>query len=187
MHKLAGLRRGDTIVLSKENLPGAVLFPAMVCEPLPEGAPSIPAAAATSTASTAASTTTPADNNAAPESSGSSTEGKSTPATDGATSSDTPVQSSDSASTPPPSSVVEQIASSTSASDATAAAPAVAPTADVHMEHRFLAVTRERFLVLDSNGKGVGNVAVVKSNNHLTEVKYQRLLFIIRICEKHYY
>ena len=43
--------------------------------------------------------------------------------------------------------------------------PAVATS-----EHRFLAITRERFLILDSGGKGVGHEAVVRSNNHLTEV-----------------
>ncbi len=37
-------------------------------------------------------------------------------------------------------------------------------------EHRFLVVTLERFLVLDSKGRGVGSPAVVKSNHHLTEL-----------------
>jgi hypothetical protein len=36
--------------------------------------------------------------------------------------------------------------------------------------HRFLVVTRERFMVLDSHGGGVGSTATVKSNHHLTEV-----------------
>eukprot|EP01038_Epipyxis_sp_PR26KG_P007641 gene7641-10401_t len=36
--------------------------------------------------------------------------------------------------------------------------------------HRFLVVSKERFLVLDSNGEGVGSSAVVKSNHHLTEL-----------------
>lgn len=36
--------------------------------------------------------------------------------------------------------------------------------------HRFLVVSKERFIVLDSNGEGLGADAVVKSNHHLTEV-----------------
>jgi len=36
--------------------------------------------------------------------------------------------------------------------------------------HRYLVVSRERFLVLDSSGGGVGSRAVVKSNRHLSEV-----------------
>ena len=36
--------------------------------------------------------------------------------------------------------------------------------------HRYLVVSRERFLVLDASGGGVGSQAVVKSNRHLTEV-----------------
>lgn len=36
--------------------------------------------------------------------------------------------------------------------------------------HRFLVVTKERFIVLDSGGQGVGSVGLVKSNHHLTEL-----------------
>ena len=36
--------------------------------------------------------------------------------------------------------------------------------------HRYLVITKERFIVLDSQGKGVGSVATVKSNHHLTEL-----------------
>jgi hypothetical protein len=36
--------------------------------------------------------------------------------------------------------------------------------------HRFLVVTKERFIVLDSKGQGVGSVGHVKSNHHLTEL-----------------
>ena len=35
---------------------------------------------------------------------------------------------------------------------------------------RYLVITRERFIVLDSGGEGVGAHAIVKSNNHLTEL-----------------
>jgi hypothetical protein len=35
---------------------------------------------------------------------------------------------------------------------------------------RYLAVSRERFMVLDANGGGIGSIATVKSNHHLTEV-----------------
>jgi hypothetical protein len=36
--------------------------------------------------------------------------------------------------------------------------------------HRYLVITKERFIVLDSQGKGVGSTATVKSNHHLTEL-----------------
>ena len=35
---------------------------------------------------------------------------------------------------------------------------------------RFIAVSRERLIVLDSHGKGVGSIATVKSNHHLTQL-----------------
>ena len=35
---------------------------------------------------------------------------------------------------------------------------------------RFIAVSRERLIVLDSHGKGVGAIATVKSNHHLTQL-----------------
>jgi len=35
---------------------------------------------------------------------------------------------------------------------------------------RFLVVSRERLIVLDSHGRGVGSSAVVKSNHHLTQL-----------------
>ena len=54
---------------------------------------------------------------------------------------------------------------------AAAAPPASSPTPSLATEHRFLAITRERFIVLDSGGQGVNSRAVVKSNNHLTEVR----------------
>lgn len=37
--------------------------------------------------------------------------------------------------------------------------------------HRYLAISKERFIVLDSNGEGVGSEAIVKSNHHLSEVR----------------
>ena len=41
---------------------------------------------------------------------------------------------------------------------------------------RFLVVSRERLIVLDAHGGGVGSAAVVKSNHHLTEVRVCLLL-----------
>ena len=35
---------------------------------------------------------------------------------------------------------------------------------------RFLVVSRERLIVLDSHGKGAGSMATVKSNHHLTQL-----------------
>jgi hypothetical protein len=36
--------------------------------------------------------------------------------------------------------------------------------------HRYLVITKERFIVLDSGGKGIGSTADVKSNHHLTSL-----------------
>ena len=36
--------------------------------------------------------------------------------------------------------------------------------------HRYIVVTKERIIVLDSGGGGVGSVSHVKSNHHLTEL-----------------
>ena len=45
------------------------------------------------------------------------------------------------------------------------------PSEDLSMpEHRFLVVTKERFLVVDTKGGGVGSTGVVNINKHLTEV-----------------
>ena len=167
MHKLAGLRRGDTIVLSKENLPGAVLFPAMVCEPVAGNASSsAPATAA------AAAPVAPVAPVTGTESAVSSTEDMTHSKSESSAATTADVTTSNTVPVTTEISTTDQLANApagvgpvTSVSTTTAA-----PAADVLMEHRFLAVTRERFLVLDSNGKGVGNVAVVKSNNHLTEV-----------------
>ena len=80
--QLAGLKRGDKLTISKESLPGAVLFPSVVYATDASGAPL---------------------SNGAPS-------------------------------------------------------------------HRFLACTRERFIVMDSGGGGTGAVATVESNHHLTEL-----------------
>ena len=82
VHRLAGLRKGDEVTISKESLPGAILFPA----------------------------------------------------------------------------TKEKITE-----NATEEVPFI-------VVHRYLVVTRERFIVLDSGGKGVGSTAKVKSNHHLTEL-----------------
>lgn len=82
IHRLAGLRKGDEVTITKESLPGAILFPA----------------------------------------------------------------------------TKEKIHE-----NATEEVPFI-------VVHRYLVVTRERFIVLDSGGKGVGATAKVKSNHHLTEL-----------------
>jgi hypothetical protein len=44
---------------------------------------------------------------------------------------------------------------------------------------RYLVVSRERLMVLDAHGGGVGSAAVVKSNHHLTEVQHSLFLIFI--------
>ena len=64
---------------------------------------------------------------------------------------------------------------STSSSPMSASSPINAQLAEEQKKkqvlvHRFLVISRERFIVLDSNGQGIGSEATVKSNHHLTEV-----------------
>ena len=60
----------------------------------------------------------------------------------------------------------------------TAAATTTTKVAQQTQVHRYLVVSRERFLVLDASGGGVGSEAVVKSNRHLTEVRFDLLIFV---------
>jgi hypothetical protein len=105
LHKMAGLRKGDQISISKEFLPGAVLFPSLKYKVK------------------AAATTT------------------------------------------------EEVASLSAADNGV----------EFEQIHRYLVVTKERFLVLDANGGGVGSTAMVKSNHHLTEVIYAMATSILII------
>lgn len=107
LHKLSGLMKGDEIVISKENFPGALLFPA------------------TKKKMKKATTEDVSDDLIRLED---------------------PVENS------------ESTENSNTAEGS------------FEMVHRFLVVTRERFIVLDSGGKGVGATARVKSNHHLTEL-----------------
>lgn len=51
-----------------------------------------------------------------------------------------------------------------------AASPTPVSSTPSPTAHRFLVITRERFLVLDSDGGGVGSKATVEYNHHLTEL-----------------
>lgn len=51
--------------------------------------------------------------------------------------------------------------------------------------HRFLVVTPERLLVVDSGGGGVGSTATVKGNHHLTEVCVSLMSKAFAICVMH--
>lgn len=145
MHKLAGLRKGDKLKINREHLPGAVLFPAMKLKDIKPDVSALPAEAVVDagvdTAAAAAVADAPdATAGSAPDAAATATEASSTTAT-----------------------------SDPTAPAAAATVPAVEDTKQV-LVHRFLVVTRERFLVLDSQGSGVGSEAMVKSNHHLTEV-----------------
>lgn len=101
LHHLSGLRKGDSITISRECLPGAILFPALVDkrEELEEG--------------------------------------------------------------------VDDLEESHGMRPSEACpAPAQAP----EMVHRYLVVTRERFIIIDTSGGGVGSVGRVVANHHLTEL-----------------
>lgn len=102
LHRMAGLKKGDTVTICRAELPGSVLFPAHKVKSIP-----IPVSC-------------------------SGTEQDSIPVDSG-------VQ------------------------------PIVAKAREVELP-RYLVVSRERFLVLDAQGGGVGSTATVKSNRHLTEL-----------------
>lgn len=137
MHKMAGLRKGDMVMINRQDLPGAVLFPSIKYKEVWVEAP-VPAASASSADSAVA-------------------EGGPAPAEDAeknTTEKDMSAQEG------------EKALSQTPATE-TQTAARVAQQMQVH---RYLVVSRERFLVLDASGGGVGSQAVVKSNRHLTEV-----------------
>jgi len=113
MHHLSGLKAGDEIALTRESLPGAILFPAIKVD---DEADDVIAASTHSNPMLAAS-------NAGPIS-----------ASGGSVNAFPEVKKSN------------------------------------RLLHRFLVVTRERFIVLDSGGGGVGSRGRVLSNHHLTEL-----------------
>lgn len=57
----------------------------------------------------------------------------------------------------------------------TASDEVVAEAEGIPQKHRFLAVTSERFIILDAKAGGIGSQASVEANHHLTEV---RVLFV---------
>ena len=95
IHRLSGMQKGDTIVIAKENLPGAVLFPSMKEKEVRDDEGEVIMVMGP----------------------------------DGVT--------------------LQPVTSSV---------------------HRYLVITKERFIVLDSGGEGIGSTAEVKSNHHLTEL-----------------
>lgn len=97
LHKMAGLRKGDSVTINRQELPGAILFPSIKYK----------------------------------EVSNKEAEPCASLGADGSSSA----------------TVTKQL-----------------------QLHRYLVISRERFLVLDSGGGGVGSRAVVKSNRHLSEV-----------------
>lgn len=144
MHVLAGLKKGDSISISRESLPGAVLFPGIKYKEFKEKEKEAePSSAvkeeivpdANSEGESAVKETGIAEGDGEGKANGNSL--KEDP-------SDVSVPASPVRNTEPP-----------------------APT----QVHRFLVVTRERFIVLDSGGSGIGSTAIVKSNHHLTEVR----------------
>jgi hypothetical protein len=121
LHKLAGLCKGEQIEITRDFLPGAILFP---CHKVKRYRPETAAAAAAAAA----------------------------------------VPSSGKLLDLPPEIIQDEKADHDLL------------TGDDHSNevvrevHRYLVVTKERFMVLDADGGGVGSPAIVKSNHHLTEV-----------------
>jgi hypothetical protein len=114
LHKMAGLRKGDSVMINRQDLPGAILFPSIKYKEVLVDATTAPQGGAGS--------------------------GEAGAVTD-----------------------------STASTEGGSAAGAEKVKQQVQV-HRYLVVSRERFIVLDAYGGGVGSRATVKSNRHLTEV-----------------
>lgn len=148
MHMLAGLKKGDSISISRESLPGAVLFPGIKYKE-----PKVP----TEEPEPVLSTTGITGSNEVPNVGDDSDLATSRPDTV-----DPVVEGENGSQTLAPT------------SPDSPQRPSVPPSQS-HIPtqvHRFLVVTRERFIVLDSGGSGIGSTATVKSNHHLTEVSH---------------
>ena len=138
MHALAGLKKGDTISITRESLPGALLFPGIKYKELK-------AKTEVDAEATSVPAMEPVDN------------ASKKAAQEVEDASSAPSATFDGAS--------EQKANIPPSGDSSSV-----PSQSLIQVHRFLVVTRERFMVLDSGGSGIGSTAVVKSNHHLTEV-----------------
>lgn len=144
MHVLAGLKKGDSISISRESLPGAVLFPGIKYKEFKEKEKEAEPSSAVK-------------EEIVPDA---NSEGESAVKETGVTEGDGEGKANGNTLKEDPSNV------SVPASPVRNTEPP-APT----QVHRFLVVTRERFIVLDSGGSGIGSTAIVKSNHHLTEVR----------------
>lgn len=146
MHMLAGLKKGDSISISRESLPGAVLFPGIKYKE-PKVRTEDPASVLTSEVPNGGSESDQANSGSDTVDPVKEAEGDSGSQTLAPANSDSPQRP-----------IIPQVQSPTQV-------------------HRFLVVTRERFIVLDSGGSGIGSTATVKSNHHLTEVRQLSHLF----------
>lgn len=138
MHVLAGLRKGDSISISRESLPGAVLFPGIKYKEWKPEETEVKAVK----------------------------ENKEENDVDNSEESVSPTKTKESNGNESQSNPLEPSSPISSHSH---------PPSQVH---RFLVVTRERFIVLDSGGSGIGSTAIVKSNHHLTEVRQCQSLIL---------
>ena len=138
MHTLAGLRPGDSLLISKDTLPGATLFPAMIYSPRRASiasSSSLPLPAPDTTTSTDAASQEESAQQGEEKGDGAALDGES------------------------------KARGSVSKEDIHGDGEEL-----LHPEHRFLVVTKERFLVLDTKGGAVGSTGIVQINKHLTEV-----------------
>lgn len=140
MHVLAGLRKGDSISISRESLPGAVLFPGIKYKEWKPEETEVKAVK----------------------------ENEEENDVDNSEESVSPTKTKESNGNESQSNPLEPSSPTSSHSEPH-------PPSQVH---RFLVVTRERFIVLDSGGSGIGSTAIVKSNHHLTEVRQCQSLIL---------
>jgi hypothetical protein len=178
MHTLAGLRKGDRILINRETLPGAVLFPAIKYKEVIEEGKEAEALSSVSAddkeevkeEQTASDPLAPPATATAVDVANTEAEAACTVDRDSSSDAPAPAQAPAQTHTQDAHTQDHPLTQSTTTPSQAHDAPLSPVSGRLAQVHRFLVVTRERFIVLDSQGAGVGSEATVKSNHHLTEV-----------------
>jgi hypothetical protein len=153
LHRMCGLKKGDTVNISRAELPGAILFPCIKFKMVPSDVPAV--------------TLFPSD----------SPQGKSRGQSVGGLGDTKGADGGEGDGVDTVAKAVEKLSvvdGGTSSPGFASPVKGVQGYPEVEMTelqvHRYLVISRERFIVLDSKGEGVGSAATVKSNHHLTEL-----------------
>jgi len=179
LHRMAGLCKGDKVVISRQSLPGAILFPSIKYKEVLVDVTTQTAASATTPSSSGTAGTAGAAGAGGSDSKQENVESidkvekMSNEEAENAKS-ETEAITDESAPAPAPTPAsASASAPAALVGEAVVGEAVVGKTAKVAQQlqvHRYLVVSRERFIVLDAGGGGVGSEASVKSNRHLTEL-----------------